>query len=95
MLDAPHRSVLLLCGGERALPSSPGQHRCPVLGPDGTVRAYSCFIREAPPASTGAFVLGGARRRAYELLRSQLGTALIACLYRSQDGAIEYDRVTL
>jgi hypothetical protein len=64
-----------------------------VFGPDGTVRAYSCFIREPAPTPAGAFVLGGARRRAYELLRSQLGTALIACLYRSQDGAFECDRV--
>jgi hypothetical protein len=64
-----------------------------VFGPDGTVRAYSCFIRDVASKSAGPFVLGGARRRAYELLRSQLGTALIACLYRSQDGAIECDSV--
>lgn len=65
-----------------------------VFGPDGTVRAYSCFIREgAPEGQGGGYVLGGARRRAYNLLLPRLGESLIGALYRSQDGAIECDTV--
>ncbi|MGA9526206.1 MAG: hypothetical protein WBV82_32400 [Myxococcaceae bacterium] len=60
-----------------------------VFGPDGTVRAYSCFVRDPRAHVASAYVLGGARRRTYELLRSQLGQTLIGVLYRSQDGAVE------
>ncbi len=66
-----------------------------VFGPDGTVRAYRCFIREPHAKIAPAYVLGGARRRAFDLLRSQLGSSLIGALYRSQDGAAECETVPL
>ncbi len=60
-----------------------------LFGSDGTVRAYSCFIREARPQVASTYILGGARRRAYHILRSQLGQSLIGALCRSQDGAVD------
>jgi hypothetical protein len=61
-----------------------------VFGSDGTLRGYNCFVREGSAASPSRDVIGGARRRAYEILLSHLDGALVAALYRSQDGAAEF-----
>lgn len=60
-----------------------------VFGADGTVRAYGCFLREPAAVFKGNRARGGARRRAYEVLRSHVGDGLSAALYRSQDGAAD------
>lgn len=60
-----------------------------VFSADGRVRAYGCFLREAAGASVSTYVVGGARRRAYDVLRAHIGKDLVAALYRSQDGTAE------
>ena len=60
-----------------------------VFGSDGTVRAYGCFLREPTAVIKANRAGGGARRRAYEVLRSHVGHGLSAALYRSQDGAAD------
>ena len=60
-----------------------------VFATDGTVRAYGCFLREPGTGVPSAQVVGGARRRAYGVLRSHVGSELVAALYRSQDGAAD------
>lgn len=62
-----------------------------VFGPGGSVHAYGCFIREPRTRTSASLVVGGARRRAYGLLRNELGRSLIGALYRSQDGAVDCD----
>jgi hypothetical protein len=61
-----------------------------VFGSDGSLRGYNCFIREGSAASPPRDMIGGARRRAYEILCNHLDGALLAALYRSQDGATEF-----
>ncbi len=60
-----------------------------VFGSDGTVRAYSCFLHQPRLQAENTFLLGGARRRAYGYLKSQLGEVLLGAFIRSQDGAAE------
>lgn len=51
------------------------------------VIAYRMFYRPSGPAEAGgATVIGGARRRAFEGLKTLVGTSLKAVLFRSQDG---------
>lgn len=56
---------------------------------DGRLLAYNCFIREQMIGPRARSVIGGARRRAYELLCDEVGRTLLAALYRSRDGASE------
>ena len=55
-----------------------------------TVIGYNCFVsptaRSGPPA-------GGARKRAYEVLKQRLGHGLYAAFMRSQDGASEFTKL--
>ncbi len=60
-----------------------------VFGSEGTVRAYGCFLREPHTQVHPGRAAGGARRRAFEDLRSRVGHGLTAALYRSQDGAAD------
>ena len=60
-----------------------------VLTSDGSVLAYNCFIQDQVVGAPARHVMGGARRRAFELLCSYLGATVKAVLYRSQDGAAE------
>ncbi|MBU6153423.1 MAG: hypothetical protein KGP28_03885 [Bdellovibrionales bacterium] len=55
-----------------------------VFNSSGEVLSYNCFVHEPRINSTG--ILGGARKRAFEILCSHLGTDLSCVLYRSQDG---------
>ena len=57
-----------------------------VFDSSGEVLAYNCFIHEPRDPSQAQAVLGGARKRAFELLSSHLGAELSCVLYRSQDG---------
>ncbi|AKV03352.1 hypothetical protein AKJ09_10015 [Labilithrix luteola] len=56
-----------------------------VLRGDGSLVAYNAFIAHRPTAG-GRGGQGGARRRTYETLASEVGTTLLAAFYHSQDG---------
>lgn len=62
-----------------------------ILGTDGSVKAFRVFVHAAPgefERSKGR-PAGGARARAFDVLRECLGAPLVAALYRSQDGRTE------
>lgn len=44
----------------------------------------------AKPKEGSAPIIGGARRRAYEGVKSQVGSGVLGVLFRSQDGVVEY-----
>lgn len=54
-----------------------------LLGSDGTVRGYHAFLRHG---GGGGGTLGGARRRTYDALCTEVGRGLYGAFYRSQDG---------
>jgi hypothetical protein len=54
-----------------------------LLGSDGSVRGYHAFMRHG---AVGTQTLGGARRRTYEALATEVGRTLLGAFYRSQDG---------
>lgn len=58
-----------------------------IFGTDGTVQAFRVFVQKKGRGSTVSS--GGARSRAYEVLRGHVGKALAAALFRSQDGRTE------
>jgi hypothetical protein len=61
-----------------------------VLGTDGSIRAFRIFVQKTDNSpGTRQFSPGGARSRAFAVLRSYVGSALRAALFRSQDGRME------
>jgi hypothetical protein len=61
-----------------------------VLGTDGSIRAFRIFVQKtdkSPDARRSS--PGGARSRAFAVLRTYVGSALRAALFRSQDGRME------
>jgi hypothetical protein len=60
-----------------------------VLRSDGCVVGYNVFVRH-PESLSPEPVVGGARRRSYEVLCAWLGTELSAAFMRSQDGAVAF-----
>ena len=52
---------------------------------NGSILAYRSFVHLG-----GAAPRGGSRRRAFEALRTMVGHDLVAALFRSHDGDIEY-----
>lgn len=62
-----------------------------VFGSDGSVRAYNVFVRMVREKSGGQSAkLGGARRRAFEILCSWVGGHLVSAFFLSQDGHAEF-----
>ena len=62
-----------------------------ILGTDGSIKAFRVFV-QGPSRKQDApkgMVSGGARSRAFEVLRSYVGKTLRAALFRSQDGRTE------
>lgn len=55
-----------------------------------TVLGYNCFI---PSSTRSGPATGGARKRAYEVLKGKIGRGLYAALLRSQDGASEFTKL--
>jgi hypothetical protein len=55
-----------------------------------TLLGYNCFVPSAP---TSGAVTGGARKRAYAVLKSKIGRGLFAAFIRSQDGASEFTKL--
>lgn len=62
-----------------------------VLGTDGSIKAFRVFVRATTESQAAAAnrATGGARSRAFEVLRSLLGTKMLAVMMRSQDGRTE------
>jgi hypothetical protein len=59
----------------------------------GMVVGYRAFFRPAS-GSVAIAVVGGARRRAYEGVCAVLGSAVVATMFRSQDGLTLFKEVT-
>lgn len=62
-----------------------------LLRSDGAILGYNVFVRHSGDAP--ASPEGGARRRTFVHLASQVGTTLAAAFYRSQDGHMECESV--
>lgn len=63
-----------------------------ILANDATVRAFRVFVKADQTESeelSGLDVRGGARTRAFELMKLRLGNPLNCVFFRSQDGRIE------
>jgi hypothetical protein len=57
-----------------------------VFDTSGDVLAYNCFVRNLHPYSQKQIILGGARKRAFEILTSRMDQEIDFALYQSQDG---------
>lgn len=55
-----------------------------------TVLGYNCFV---PATVKGGAPMGGARKRAYAVLKEKVGNGLFAAFIRSHDGAAEFTKV--
>ncbi len=56
----------------------------------GVIVGYSCFIKGSTLESKeSGTIMGGARRRAFDVLCSHLGKQLSGVIYKSQDGVVE------
>ena len=60
-----------------------------VFDSGGRLLGYNCFIHQQIIGSPPHQIVGGARRRAFEVLCDEVGRTLVAALYRSRDGAAE------
>lgn len=61
-----------------------------VLDSCGAIVGYSCFIKGSTLESKeSGTIMGGARRRAFDVLCSHLGKQLSGVIYKSQDGVVE------
>jgi hypothetical protein len=63
-----------------------------VLRSDGCVVGYNIFVRHPASLAHLPAIVGGARRRTFEVLCASLGTELMAAFLRSQDGAVAFRR---
>lgn len=61
-----------------------------VLRSDGCVVGYHVFVRHPESLSHVPALVGGARRRTFEVLCASLGTELTAAFMRSQDGSVVF-----
>lgn len=57
-----------------------------VFDSSGEVLAYNCFVRNMSPMNRKQIILGGARKRAFEILTSRMDYEIDFALYQSQDG---------
>lgn len=60
-----------------------------LLDTEGGILAYNCFIKTSALRPQDA-IIGGARRRAFEHMQNNVPGLLSGCLYKSQDGHIEF-----
>jgi hypothetical protein len=60
-----------------------------ILGTNGSIRAFRVFVRPSTKGGSGQAASGGARSRAFEVLRACVGKSLAAAMIRSQDGRTE------
>lgn len=59
-----------------------------VLRADGCILGYNVFIRHPATAARSPGLVGGARRRTYEVLCAAVGDELSAAFFRSHDGGL-------
>ena len=85
--DSSAESILRLRSSEELFSGILQSDGIVLFDASGSLIAYRVFYRPTVTSSTHAPVpAGGARRRAFEGLKSLVGTALSAVLFRSQDG---------
>ena len=63
-----------------------------LLASDGSIRAFRVFVKPTPPeqaALQDSTIKGGARSRAFHLMKHRLGDLLTCAFFRSQDGKME------
>ena len=61
-----------------------------VLDSCGAIIGYNCFVKDSTAGShESGTITGGARRRAFDVLRSQIGKQISGVIYKSQDGVVE------
>jgi hypothetical protein len=63
-----------------------------VLRADGCIVGYNIFVRHPETFAHQPTVVGGARRRTFEVLCAALGSELTAAFIRSQDGDVSCRR---
>jgi hypothetical protein len=87
--EAEHseRDALALSAYNNLFRRMVGMDGITVFDSRGRLLGYNCFIRQQVIGSPARKVVGGARRRAFEVLCGELGRTLSAALYRSRDGA--------
>lgn len=62
-----------------------------IFNDSGSVSAYRVFFKSiTPPEATDDKIVGGARKRAFEGLKSLVGKNINAALFRSQDGQTDF-----
>lgn len=81
----------LLRSQESLLRGMIGSDGVTILGTDGSIQAFRVFVQRSIEKSEGhlGMASGGARSRAFAVLRGYVKTSLQAALFRSQDGRIE------
>ncbi|MES2745198.1 MAG: hypothetical protein V4655_07215 [Bdellovibrionota bacterium] len=60
-----------------------------ILDTEGCILAFNCFIKTSAYRAEDS-IIGGARRRAYGHMQTNVPGILAGCLYKSQDGHIEF-----
>src|SRR5262249_10497144 len=81
----------LLRSQESLLRGMIGSDGVTILGTDGSIRAFRVFVHRTSRKVQGlqGTSSGGARSRAFDVLRGYVGKILRAALFRSQDGRTE------
>lgn len=85
--------ALLLRSQESLLRGMISSDGVTILGTDGSIRAFRVFVHGPgkKPGNQQRAASGGARSRAFEVLRGYLRKPLRAILFRSQDGRTELE----
>lgn len=60
-----------------------------LLDTEGGILGYNCFVRNSEP-NPEERILGGARRRAFEMMQRHVPDQLTGAFYKSQDGIIKF-----
>lgn len=60
-----------------------------LLDTEGNILGYNCFVRNSVP-NPEERILGGARRRAFEMMQRHVPDSLTGAFYKSQDGIIKF-----
>jgi len=94
--DAPEHHMQSLRSWKQLLRKMSSMDGITILDSSGSIIGYNCFISGSPLEpraleSLNGIRLGGARKRAFDLLCSYLGQGFEGVFYRSQDGSAEFE----